>query len=56
MDLIRKMRNVCLVVTDENLLRGIDFRFSTDDDMIASENDGIDLLLARPFSNHRAFD
>ena len=47
------MRGRCLIVTDEYLMRGIDYRLK---EMQAFDGeDGIDLLVACPFSNERAY-
>ena len=53
-EMVRSLKNVCVVITIEELMRGIDYRFSTE--VPQSETDGIDLLIAKSFSNHRAFD
>ena len=55
MPVIRMMQNVCLCITDEQFMRGTDFRVSTEEEP-KSETDGIDLLIAQSFSNYRAFD
>ena len=52
--LVRSLKHICVVITDEELMRGIDYRFSTE--VPQSETDGIDLLVARSFSSHRAYD
>ena len=44
----------CLIVTEEDLMRGVDYRIGEKGD--TKSNDGIDLLLAAPFSNERACD
>ena len=50
---IRNMRGRCLIVTDEYLMRGIDYRLK--ETKAFDEKDGIDLLVACPFSNERAY-
>ena len=49
---IRDMKNKCLIVSDEELLRGVDYRLKEEG---GSEHDGIDLLVAYSFSNNRAY-
>ena len=51
---IRRLKDMCVVITDEELMRGIDYRFSTE--IPQSETEGIDLLVARSFSSYRAYD
>ena len=50
---IRDMHGYCLIVTDESLMRGIDYRLQEREKCM--EEDGIDLLVACSFSNTRAF-
>ena len=45
---IRAMEGMCLIVTDEELMRGIDYRLKRTE---GSKNDGIDLLVMRSFSS-----
>ena len=40
--------NECLIVSKEELMRGVDYR-------TLPKKEGIDLLIARPFSNKRAY-
>ena len=47
------MEGVCLIVTDEELMRGIDYRLKKTE---GSKNDGIDLLIMRSFSTKRAVE
>ena len=51
MEIVRSMTKTCWVITDEELMRGIDYRVNTGEQELQSENNGIDLLLARSFSN-----
>ena len=44
------MSNACLIVTDPELMRGIDYRAAIGKD---TESDGIDLLVARSFNSPR---
>ena len=53
LDYIRNMRGRCLIVTDEYLMRGIDYRLK--ETQAFDGKDGIDLLVACPFSNERAY-
>ena len=47
------MDDCCFIVTDEKLMRGVDYRLKeTGDD---STTDGIDLLIASSFSNKRNY-
>ena len=52
-NLIRNMSDWCLIVTEEKLMRGIDYRVRK---LLASaeKEDGIDLLICAPFNNKRA--
>ena len=50
---IRSMRGWCLIVTDEYLMRGVDYRLQ--ETHMLDGKDGIDLLVACPFSNTRAY-
>ena len=50
---IRDMHGWCLIVTKKNLMRGVDYRLKQTE-MFEGE-DGIDLLVARPFRNTRAY-
>ena len=47
------MRGRCLVVTEEYLMRGIDYRLK--EAQAFEGKDGIDLLVACHFSNERAY-
>ena len=47
------MSGRCLIVTDEYLMRGIDYRLK--ETQALDGKDGIDLLVACPFSNERAY-
>ena len=46
--LIRSMSSMCFIVTDESLMRGIDYRLKK---TTGSFDDGIDLLVMRSFSS-----
>ena len=50
---IRSMRGWCLIVTDEYLMRGVDYRLK--ETQVFDGKDGIDLLVACSFSNERAY-
>ena len=45
---IRAMEGMCLIVTGEELMRGVDYRLKRTE---GSKNDGIDLLVMRSFSS-----
>ena len=47
------MHGYCLIVTDENLMRGIDYRLK--EAAKHERDDGIDLLITCSFSNTRAY-
>ena len=47
------MDGSCLIVTDESLMRGVDYRLKEQGS--SSKTDGIDLLVAGSFSNRRAY-
>ena len=49
---IRAMDDCCLIVTDEKLMRGVDYRLKEKGSDPIS--DGIDLLITAPFSNKMA--
>ena len=50
---IRDMHGYCLIVTDESLMRGVDYRLK--EEVLHDATDGIDLLVACSFSNSRAY-
>ena len=50
---IRDMHGHCLIVTDESLMRGVDYRLK--EEVLHDATDGIDLLVACSFSNSRAY-
>ena len=50
---IRDMHGHCLIVSDEYLMRGVDYRLK--EVILDDTTDGIDLLIACPFSNGRAY-
>ena len=47
------MEGKCLIVTGEELMRGIDYRLKK---TVGSMEDGIDLLIMRSFSSQRAVE
>ena len=47
------MDDSCLIVTDEKLMRGVDYRLRKQGS--EPESDGIDLLICASFSNKRAY-
>ena len=52
----RDMGGHCFIVTDEDLMRGIDYRLQeTGEKQGTEDEDGIDLLVTCPFSNTRAY-
>ena len=51
--IIRAMEGKCLIVTGEELMRGIDYRLKK---TTGSMEDGIDLLIMRSFSSKRAVE
>ena len=53
LDLIRNMYGYCLIVTESDLMRGIDYRTGKTGE--TKNNDGIDLLIACPFGNQCEF-
>lgn len=48
------MKGWCIIVSKEWLMRGIDYRIDVDKGTKLSPDDGIDLLVAKMFSNERA--
>ena len=53
LDLIRNMYGYCLIVTERDLMRGIDYRTGKTGE--TKNKDGIDLLITRPFDNQCEF-
>ena len=53
LSVIRALERKCLIVTDEELMRGIDYRLKKTE---GSKDDGIDLLVMRSFSSKRAVE
>lgn len=47
------MKNTCIIITEEILMRGTDFRSYKDECIKNKEEDGIDLIIATPLSNAR---
>ena len=52
--IIRNMKGWCIIVSKEWLMRGIDYRIGVDKGTKLGPDDGIDLLVAKEFSNERA--
>ena len=55
LSIIRAMSGYCIIVTNEELMRGVDYRLKETQLLQDEDYDGIDLLIACPFSNSRAY-
>lgn len=49
LNIIRNMKGHCLIVSEDWLMRGIDYRINVPEGATLDKTDGIDLLIAKPF-------
>ena len=52
-EVYREMHQTCIIVTKEELMRGIDYKRHIDEELDMETKDGIDLVIAAPLSNSR---
>ena len=52
-EVYREMHQTCIIVTKEELMRGIDYKRHVEEELDMDTKDGIDLVIAAPLSNSR---